>query len=597
LPSGANAGRISLASDHNQTIYAAVGSLANGWPLQGVYVSQDNGANWTTITPTNALLRQDANTYYNLALGLSPSGRLYLGLQNNVFESNVAATAWRPFTVGSNTVGGGANPPYAQPHPDHHAFAFTSDGTVYEGDDGGVWRYTPTPIDPPVDYVGTGPNGVAVGDFDGKQGPDLAVIQTDGSLLVYANKGDGTFNVPSAVNLQSGGVQYKASAVAAADFNGDGKLDLAVVDKDQSKVLILLNDPMNPGTFQAPAVYAAGNYPAGQGPVLLVAGRFFNANRYDLAVANGIGKLYILQNNPLGQFQAPVNVANNAVLTFSLAAADLDGRNNDDIVFTNTDLSNQFVSVLLNQGNGTFAAEADYNTGSTSNPGAIGIGDFNNDTKLDLAVTTSADNNVKVFLNQANGTFPANPPSYAVGTNPQSIAVGDFNADGKLDLAVANHDSNNISVLTNKADGSGTFITPALNYALLDANGAAIPASVVAAGDFKPDNKADLAALSTEGNTVAVYLDDPQAPQSGRGTWDDLNTDGLTTHQLYSVAFSATQGAMLEGSQDNGTARTTNNNFTEPVGWNSVGPGDGGLVRYEPGSSSLAYKLTQYGNI
>ena len=84
------------------------------------------------------------------------------------------------------------------------------------------------------------------------------------------------------------------------------------------------------------------------------------------------------------------------------------------------------------------------------------MADLNGDGKADLAVASGT--GVSVLLNNGNGTFGA-PASYGSGTNPSSVAAGDLNGDGKIDLAVGSGDR--ASVLLNL--GNGTFAA-AVNY-------------------------------------------------------------------------------------------------------------------------------------
>jgi hypothetical protein len=126
----------------------------------------------------------------------------------------------------------------------------------------------------------------------------------------------------------------------------------------------------------------------------------------------------------------------------SVAVADLNGDGKPDLATANW--FSDDVSVLLNQGNGTFAAAVNY--GADSYPISVAAADLNGDGKPDLAVANRNSDHVSVLLNQGNGTFAA-AVSYAAGTSPSSVAAADLNGDGKPDLAVANYNSDNVSIL------------------------------------------------------------------------------------------------------------------------------------------------------
>ena len=182
--------------------------------------------------------------------------------------------------------------------------------------------------------------------------------------------------------------------IVTGDFNGDGKIDLAVANSGDNTISILLGN--GDGTFTAQTPIAVG-----AGPDWLVTGDFNEDGKEDLAVVNS-------------------------------------GSNT--------------VSILLGNGDGTFTLHSSPSTGAS--PFAIAAGDFNADGHLDLAVTNSADNTVTILLGNGNGTFVAGTP-LAVGSLPQVLVVGDFNDDGKLDIAVANEISSSVSMLL--GNGNGTF--------------------------------------------------------------------------------------------------------------------------------------------
>jgi hypothetical protein len=245
----------------------------------------------------------------------------------------------------------------------------------------------------------------------------------------------------------------------------------------------------------------------------LATGDFNRDGVSDLVVANsGLSTLSIL----LGQGDGTFAVSATDIVGNSITAAAIGDFNGDgklDIVAA--DQGANAVTVLPGNGDGTFGAPLSYAAGTL--PGALAIGDFNGDGRPDVAVVNELDNTASVLLNNGAGGLQA-PTSYSVGTTPVALAVGDFNGDGKLDLAVANRDSYNVSVLLNT--GGGSF-QAAVNYAT-PSNPLAL-----AVGDLNGDGKADLAAA--ESGAAAVFLG------NGNGTFQAATEYG-TNYQDNAIA-------------------------------------------------------------
>ncbi len=156
------------------------------------------------------------------------------------------------------------------------------------------------------------------------------------------------------------------------------------------------------------------------------------------------------------------------------------------------------------------------------NPTNVAVADFNNDTKLDLAVTNQVSNDVSILLGNGDGSF-GTQTLVGVGSSPYAVVAGKFNADNNWDLAVTNSGSNNVSILL--GNGNGTFSAPA-NYFV-----GSSPISI-ATGDFNNDAKADLAVANFGGffsGSVSILL----------GTGTGAFTSGTSVRTRTQPAFVA----------------------------------------------------------
>ncbi len=149
--------------------------------------------------------------------------------------------------------------------------------TILLGD--GVGAFT-EPTGSPF-AAGTGPLSVAAGDFDGDGVLDLAVANNGSdNVSVLLGVGDGTFG--AAVNFGAGAAP---SSVVLADLDRDGKLDLAVANSGDDDVTILFGD--GAGAFPATLATIFGSpFDVGLNPRALAAGDFDGDGRPDLAAAN-----------------------------------------------------------------------------------------------------------------------------------------------------------------------------------------------------------------------------------------------------------------------------------------------------------------------
>src|SRR5450631_3190860 len=251
--------------------------------------------------------------------------------------------------------------------------------------------------------------------------------------------------------------------VAAGDFNGDGKPDLAVANLGCNHVSIRVGEG-SCGHFKSGV-----KYPAGSRPITVAVGDLNGDGKLDLAVANNdpsgnIGVTVLLGNGD-ATFGAPTSYRTE-VYGFFVAIADFNNDGKPDLAVANNYRPNQAegdVSVLLGKGDGTFQAAVNYSTGAGSVPDFVAVGDLNADGLADLVVTNSGGRNVSVLLGKGDGIFKT-AVNYVAGETPTSAAIGDFNGDSKLALAVANFTDGTVNVLI--GNGDGTFKAPVNSYAV-----------------------------------------------------------------------------------------------------------------------------------
>ncbi len=357
--------------------------------------------------------------------------------------------------------------------------------------------------------AGSNPQSVCTADFNGDGKMDLAVANS-GSSTVRVLLNDGNGNFFSWAEYPTG---YNPQSVTSADFNGDGKMDIAVANWGSNSARVLLNDGY--GNF-----FSWTDYPTGNNPQSVTSADFNGDGKMDLAVANsGSNAMRVLLNDGYGNFFSWTDYPT-GINPQSVVSTDFNGDGKKDLAIANSGSSS--VSVLLNDGNGNFfVGGTDYPTGP--HPESVVPADFNGDGKMDLAIAESGSNTVSVRLNDGNGNFgnPVGWADYPTGINPQSVVSADFNGDGKMDLAIADSGSDWVSVLLN--DGNGNFFVGRTDYPT-----GFIPQSVASA-DFNGDGKMDLAIANSGSSTVSVLLNTtPFLPSQIEGTkWNDLDGDGV----------------------------------------------------------------------
>lgn len=404
---------------------------------------------------------------------------------------------------------------------------------------------------PVVNYPVSGPQSITAADFNNDGKVDLATGNAGspgplgGTLSILIGNGNGTF-IPF-ITYSVGGAPH---SLISADFNVDGKLDLAVGNTGGSNFSVLLGN--GNGTF-APAL----NYAEPGGPTALAAADFNNDGKPDLATSAG-PNIAIRLGNGDGVFTSAIyyEVYEGGSAPHSspggpfigMTVADFNGDLNIDLAAI--DSNNYILAILINNGDGTLAQPIKYTAGLT--PHEVTAADFNQDNKIDLVITNYGGGTISVFLNNGNGAFGM-PIDYLTGeVNPTGIIAAELNGDGKIDVAATNLGTTGaryLSIFFGKGDG--TFIAP-VGYRI----GVDLPIEFIFPTDFNNDGKVDLATNGgiLPGNSDGTFGPIVNLPVSGplwaypslTNDTADLNGDGnLDLAIASSISFSYGQVSIL----------------------------------------------------
>ncbi len=295
------------------------------------------------------------------------------------------------------------------------------------------------------------PHAVVAADFDDDGDLDLAAANTgDRGLAVLLNDGDGTFG--PRVNYEPDG----AWSLVAGDVDGDGDVDLVILRSFLGGMVLALND--GDGGFSDMTAFEEGTEPErgvladfdGDGSLdLAVVDRGGDGEDGDLTLYANDGRASFVRVDRLTVGSRPVSVV----------AGDWDGDGDADLAVAN--LGDDQVAMLFNEdGAGLFGDPMAYDT--SDDPWSLAAADLDGDGDLDLAVAARSDaGELSILLNGGDGVF-ADSVSVAAGVDPVSVAAADFDGDGDVDLAVANggtfelsYRDGGVSVLLN--EGAGVF--------------------------------------------------------------------------------------------------------------------------------------------
>jgi Big-like domain-containing protein/VCBS repeat protein len=387
----------------------------------------------------------------------------------------------------------------------------------------------------------SGPVALAIGDFNGDHKPDIAVALNTNAMSILKGNGDGTFG-PATTSIIFNFTN--PTAIAAADLNNDGALDLVVLT---DKVLFLAGNnnltfktPVAFGTGFAPNRVAIGDVNNDGSPDVVVTNFFsesvsvllndrhggfsvsgdyagvmasgvalgdFNGDgRLDVAVSNGapfatVNNIEVLLGNGDGTMRGAFSYDYQGGGSFGgsggTIAADVNSDGQPDLIAP----GGSGITILSNSGNYNFTVLQPTNSVAVDVPGGIAAGKMTTSGNLDVVVASRTE--ISVLPGLGNGRF-LSPLIQTINAGTHDIALGDFNRDGNLDVAFTQADASGKSFGVVLGKGDGTFMAPASAFST---NGIL---NGIAVADFNGDGNLDIAVADVQGGfgngTVDIFL-------------------------------------------------------------------------------------------
>jgi hypothetical protein len=309
------------------------------------------------------------------------------------------------------------------------------------------------------------PYSVEAADLSGDKIKDLVIANAeDSSITVLLGTGKGQFREAKGSPFPAGNFP---NDIAIADFNKDGKPDLAIANHDRKHITVLTGDGSGGFTAMKGSPFKVEVTPHTHG---VAAGDFNSDGNPDLVTDSwGNNHLAILFGNSAHSFNSRVKYIEVGKHPYQRArVADLNKDGKLDIVTTNLDGNN--TTILLGDGHGNFREAAGSPFACGDAPFGVAIGDINGDGAPDLAIINSPSitasntgrDGLTILLGNGKGGFTTMAGSpFTTGRSPSRVAIGDLNGDGIQDIAVTNYHSSSITVfIMNKTNVAYSYTLP-----------------------------------------------------------------------------------------------------------------------------------------
>ena len=431
-------------------------------------------------------------------------------------------------------------------------------------------------------------------DVDGDGKTDLVVSTYDtafgqtfySSIDIYRNTGSGgviSYAAPVACT-----VAYGARNIKLADLDADGKLDIVAATSGNGVISILRN-LSTPGT-----VSMSGNFrlALGSGAYETAIADFDGDGKLDVAAVEYQKDSVILYRNIISTIPVAAFTTNGTFTHYhvdyrvgdgpvSIAAADIDGDGKPDMVISNNSSNN--ISIMKNISIiDSFMFQPAVNVAAGDGPQQVIAANINNDGKPDIVISNYNNNSLLIYRNQSlSGLFTlatlATPVEYNIGNGGNGITVGDLDADGKMDIAVSKFLADSFTILRNTTTGSvidGTSFTVDSSYFLGFGHG---PLGITIA-DVDGDTKADIITANNSNSTISIF-ESFELPDASTINGPDSVCAGSN------ATYTSTHGAGAVGSW------SVTNNHATIVGGTGANDTSATLTGVSAGVDTIIYRV------
>jgi lysophospholipase L1-like esterase len=373
-------------------------------------------------------------------------------------------------------------------------------------------------IEAPVNFnTGSNPMASAIADFDGDGLEDIAVVNsTSNTISIFQSKANGSITSNSFVRTDVS-VPYSPTAIVAADLNGDGKIDLALVYQNGGTMSAFPNQSTGPGSI---AFTSRGDFACSSpGAFAIAAADIQKDGKVDLIIANYTTNSISIFRNQIGttgngvSFAARVDFATGKNPN-SIVVADVDNDGKPEVITGN--FTDNSISIFKNNStpstinSSTLGAKSDVSM--TGRVTSVFSSFIDNDAYPDLVIAVhspaTSSNKISVMRNimtapgaVSGASFTLAADNISTGSEPVAVGIGDIDGDGNPDIVAADYNSKTVSVFRNTS--SGTTISTATISAKVDFATGNAPRGL-SVNDLDGDGRPEIVVTNDLDNSLSV---------------------------------------------------------------------------------------------